>query len=62
MPFMLKKFYIKEETGKKIQQFLIDNTQLNISNSQKLLAKGRVFDENNNVLQNGQKVKGEFIQ
>ena len=62
MPFMLKKFYIKDDSGKKIQQFLIDNTQLNISNSQKLLAKGRVFDENNKVLQNGQKVQGEFIQ
>mgnify|MGYP000013954391 CR=1 FL=1 len=62
MPFMLKKFFIKEDSGKKIQQFLIDNTQLNISNSQKLLAKGRVFDENNKVLQNGQKVHGEFIQ
>lgn len=62
MPFMLKKFYIKDDHGKKIQQFLIDNTKLNISNSQKLLAKGRVFDENNKVLQNGQKVQGEFIQ
>jgi len=62
MPFMLKKFYIKNDEGKKIQQFLIDNTQLNISNSQKLLAKGRVFDENNKVLQNGQKVKGNYIQ
>ena len=62
MPFMLKKFYVKDDIGKKIQQFLIDNTPLNISNSQKLLAKGRVFDENNKVLQNGQKVKGDFIQ
>jgi len=62
MPFILKKFYVKDEIGKKIQQFLIDNTSVNISNSQKLLAKGRVFDENNKVLQNGQKVKGEFIQ
>ena len=62
MPFMLKKFYVKDEIGKKIQQFLIDNTHLNISTSQKLLSKGRVFDENNKVLQNGQKVKGEFIQ
>jgi 23S rRNA pseudouridine1911/1915/1917 synthase len=62
MPFMLKKFYVKSESGKKIQQFLIDNTKLNISTSQKMLAKGRVFDENNKVLQNGQKVKGEFIQ
>ena len=26
-----------------------------------MLAKGRVFDENQKVLQNGQKVKGEFI-
>jgi len=62
MPFILKKFDIKSDTGKKIQQFLIDNTHLSISNSQKLLAKGRVFDDNSNVLQNGQKVKGEFIQ
>lgn len=62
MPFVLKKFYINDEQNKKIQQFLIDNTPLNISNSQKLLAKGRVFDENNKILQNGQKVKGEFIQ
>ena len=62
MPFMLKKFYIENETGKKIQQFLIDNTSLNISTSQKMISKGRVFDENNKILQNGQKVKGEFIQ
>lgn len=62
MPFVLKKFNIKNDIGKKIQQFLIDNTHLNISTSQKLLAKGRVFDENNKVLQNGQKVKGVFIQ
>ena len=60
MPFVLKKFNAVE--GKKIQQFLIDNAGLNISNSQKMLAKGRVFDENNKVLQNGQKVKGKFIQ
>lgn len=62
MPFVLKKFYIQKEENKKIQQFLIDNTNLNISSSQKMLAKGRVFDENNKVLQNGEKVKGKFIQ
>ncbi|MGB3751157.1 MAG: RluA family pseudouridine synthase [Arcobacteraceae bacterium] len=62
MPFMLKKFLIENDSGKKIQQFLIDKTPLTVSTSQKLLAKGRVFDENNKVLQNGQKVKGEFIQ
>ena len=62
MPFILKKFPILESSNKKIQQFLIDDAKLNISNSQKLLAKGRVFDENNKILQNGQKVKGQFIQ
>ncbi|MEA3498554.1 MAG: RluA family pseudouridine synthase [Campylobacterota bacterium] len=60
MPFVLKKFPSIE--GKKIQQFLIDDAGLNISISQKMLAKGRVFDENQKVMQNGQKVKGEFIQ
>ena len=62
MPFVLKKFSINNNENKKIQQFLLDNTTLNISNSQKLLAKGRVFDEDNKVLQNGQKVKGKYIQ
>ena len=62
MPFVLKKFHIENNTGKKIQQFLIDNAKLNISNSQKLLSKGRVFDDNEKVLQNGQRVEGKFIQ
>ncbi|MEA3316011.1 MAG: RluA family pseudouridine synthase [Campylobacterota bacterium] len=60
MPFILKKFKIEEP--KKIQQFLIDEAKLNISISQRMLSKGRVFDENNKVLQNGQIVKGEYIQ
>lgn len=60
MPFILKKFKI--EKPKKIQQFLIDDAKLNISISQRMLSKGRVFDENNKVLQNGQIVKGEYIQ
>jgi len=60
MPFILKKFKITE--NKKIQQFLIDDAKLSISISQKMLAKGRVFDENKKVLQNGQIVKGDFIQ
>ena len=60
MPFVLKKFQILDE-NKKIQQFLIDDAKLNISISQKMLAKGRVFDDKNRVLQNGQKVKGDFI-
>lgn len=60
MPFVLKKF--PTVRGKKIQQFLIDEVGLTISNSQKLLAKCRVFDENNKVLQNGEKLKCDFIQ
>jgi 23S rRNA pseudouridine1911/1915/1917 synthase len=60
MPFVLKKFPTIK--GKKIQQFLIDDVGLNISFSQRVLAKGRVFDENNNRLQNGQKLKGDFVQ
>ena len=60
MPFVLKKFPINQD--KKIQQFLIDDAGLNISISQKMLAKGRVFDDNDKVLQNGQKVKGKYIQ
>ncbi|MEA3383938.1 MAG: RluA family pseudouridine synthase [Campylobacterota bacterium] len=60
MPFILKKFPTIK--GKKIQQFLIDDAKLSISFSQRMLAKGRVFDENNNRLQNGQILKGEYIQ
>jgi len=60
LPFVLKKFPINQD--KKIQQFLIDDAGLNISISQKMLAKGRVFDDNDKVLQNGQKVKGKYIQ
>jgi len=63
MPFILKKVAIKKDSvSKKIQQFLIDDAGFSVSLSQKLLAKWRVFDENDKVLQNGQKVKGEFIK
>ncbi len=60
MPFILKKFNTIK--GKKIQQFLIDDAKLSISFSQRMLAKGRVFDENDNRMQNGQVLKGEYIQ
>ncbi|MEA2050545.1 MAG: RluA family pseudouridine synthase [Campylobacterota bacterium] len=60
MPFILKKFPVVK--GKKIQQFLIDDAKLSISFSQRMLAKGRVFDENDNRMQNGQTLKGEYIQ
>jgi 23S rRNA pseudouridine1911/1915/1917 synthase len=60
MPFVLKSF--PTVPGKKIQQFLLNEVGLTMSVSQKLLAKGRVFDENGNRLQNGQKLKEGFIQ
>jgi 23S rRNA pseudouridine1911/1915/1917 synthase len=60
MPFVLKKFPTIK--GKKIQQFLIDEVGLSISNSQKLIAKGRVFDQNNRRIQNSEKLKCDFIQ
>jgi len=60
MPFILKKF--PSIQGKKIQQFLIDDAGLSISQSQKYIAKSRVFDANNKVLQNGERIKTEFVQ
>ena len=60
LPFVLKKFPTIK--GKKIQQFLIDEVGLSLSISQRLIAKCRVFDQNNKVLQNGQILKGDFIQ
>ena len=59
MPFILKKY--ETVKGKKVQLFLLNEVGLTISVSQKLLAKGRVFDENGQRLQNGQTLKGEYI-
>lgn len=60
MPFILKKYQTIQ--GKKIQLFLLSEVGLTMSVSQKLLAKGRVFDHQGNRLQNGQTLKGDFIQ
>lgn len=60
MPFILKEFLATKD--KKIQQFLIDEVGLSISMSQKLIAKCRVFDENNKVLQNGEKLKCKLVK
>jgi 23S rRNA pseudouridine1911/1915/1917 synthase len=59
MPFILKKYPTIK--GKKIQLFLLNDVGLTMSVSQKLLAKGRVFDENGARLQNGQTLKGDFV-
>jgi len=60
LPFVLKEFPAVK--GKKIQQYLIDEVGLTISSSQKLLAKCRVFDQNNKVLQNGEKLKCDIVK
>ena len=60
MPFVLKKY--PTIIGKKVQLFLLNEVGLSMSLSQKLLAKGRVFDHKGQRLQNGQTLKGDFIQ
>ncbi len=59
MPFILKRF--ETIKGQKIQFFLQNSVGLSISQSQKLLAKGRIFDENHQTLQNGQILKCEYV-
>ena len=59
MPFILKKFDAVK--GQKVQFFLQNIVGLSVSQSQKLLSKGRIFDENDNRLQNGQVLKCESI-
>jgi 23S rRNA pseudouridine1911/1915/1917 synthase len=60
MPFILKKYVIKEQ--EKVQNALINQFGFPLSFSQKLISKCRVFDQEGNILRNGQKIKGEFIQ
>lgn len=60
MPFVLKKFNAVQ--GKKIQSFLLDEAGLSSSASQKLLSKNRVFDDQGNILKNGQIIDFEHVQ
>lgn len=59
MPFVLKKF--DADIGDKIFIFLLKKVGLNISNIQKYLNKGRVFDENGNTLKNGDTIQTPSI-
>lgn len=61
MPFILKKIPVTTQ-NKKVQLFLMDEAGLPLSLSQRILSKARVFDQHGNRMQNGQRVKGEFIQ
>lgn len=60
MPFVLKKYQAIQ--GKKIQQFLLDEAGLSSSTSQKLLSKKRVFDDQQNPLENGHILNCEYVQ
>jgi len=60
MPFVLKKFNAVK--GKKIQAFLLDEAGLSSPASQKLLSKNRVFDDQGNILKNGQIIDFEHVQ
>ena len=60
MPFILKKY--KTIKGKKIQQFLIDEVGLSVNDSQRYIAKARVFNEDGKRIQLNEKLKDGFIQ
>lgn len=60
MPFVLKKYQVIP--GEKIQHFLVNEAGMTMSLSQKLLSKNRVFDDHNQILKNGQKISGKFVQ
>lgn len=55
MPFMLKKF--DAVVGEKIHLFLLSGAGLSMSESQKSLSRGRVFDANMNVLRNNDTIE-----
>ena len=60
MPYILKKFDVKEK--KLIDDFLIEDAKLSLKLSQSLLSKGKVLDHKNKRLQKNQIVKSGFIQ
>ncbi|CAC9537537.1 Uncharacterized RNA pseudouridine synthase HP0347 [uncultured Gammaproteobacteria bacterium] len=59
MPFVLKKYSAIQDV--KIQHFLINEAGLSMSLSQKLLSKNRVFDDQDNILKNGDTINCEYI-
>ena len=59
MPFTLKEYRAIKD--KKIQFFLMNDLQLSPKMSQRLTSKGRVFDENMNTINPGEKIPTEII-
>jgi len=60
MPFVLKKY--KTIQGEKIQHFLANEAGLSMPLVQKLLSKNRVFNDQDQILKNGQTINGDFVQ
>ena len=59
MPFTLKKH--KAIVGKKIQIFLVHYLEMEPKLAQRLVSKGRVFDENMNTINTGETINTEYI-
>jgi 23S rRNA pseudouridine1911/1915/1917 synthase len=63
MPFVLKQYQVPNSYhNKKIQIFLTKHLEFSLPITQKMLAKGRVFDHNLHRFQNGQKIKSSIIK
>ncbi len=60
MPYILKKF--ESIKGKKIELFLLEDAKIDKTLALKLLAKGKITDQDNNRLQKGKNLKEGFIQ
>lgn len=60
MPYVLKEF--KTIKGKKIEHFLEEDVKINKTLALKLLAKGKITDQNNKRLQKSQTLKDGFIK
>ena len=59
MPFALEKFEAIQ--GKKIHFFLVENLKYSPKIAQKLVSKGRVFDENMNTINPSDKISSNYI-
>ncbi|MDG2395210.1 pseudouridine synthase, partial [Candidatus Thioglobus sp.] len=60
MPFVLKKYQVIQSD--KIQRFLANEAGLSMPLVQKLLSKNRVFNDQDEILKNGQTINGDFVQ
>ncbi|MGM0519472.1 MAG: RluA family pseudouridine synthase [Campylobacterota bacterium] len=59
MPFILEK--IKAKKGKKLSLFLLQDLDIHHTKAQKYASKGRIFDDNMNVLKPKDTIPSDFI-